>query len=210
MALALVWLERKGLRPAYVDTDAHAGDGTIDILYERPILKISIHQSPETLYPGCCSIEDWGSGEGEGYTINVPMPPFCGDRELTEAFKEIVIPALKWYKPDVIVWQCGVDGHKLDPLTALQYTAWGYRRIAEMLREFGVPIVMAAGGGYHEFVHVMHAVMFGVLIGDVEKAWQDAARIDPQPTEAPTEVHREFEESLKKLKEQHPLLSSIT
>jgi len=209
-ALALVYLKEKGLKPAYVDIDAHAGDGVMYILYEEPILKISIHQDPLTLYPGCGFIDEWGRGKGLGYMINIPLPPYSGDEQLVQVFSEIVIPALKEYKPDVIILQAGVDGHRYDPLTALEYSAWGYKSIAEKLKKLNVPIVLLSGGGYHLYVHVIHGVIFGILIDKLEKVWEDAIKIDPQPIAGRENVSKKVKELIRELKETHPFISTLS
>jgi len=208
-ALALVYLKENGLKPAYVDIDAHASDGVMYILYEEPILKISIHQDPLTLYPGCGFIDEWGRGKGLGYMINIPLPPYSGDEQLVQVFSEIVIPALKEYKPDVIILQAGVDGHRYDPLTALQYSAHGFRAICEKLAKLGVPIVVLSGGGYHIYTHIMHGVIYGTLIDNVEKVWEDAVKIDPHPVAGRENVSKKVAELIQELKETHPFISTL-
>ncbi len=116
------------LRRIFVlDFDAHHGNGTQDIFYEDPsVLYLSLHQNPLTLYPGTGFVHELGSGEGEGYTVNVPMPPGSGDAEYAGVMKEIFVPLTEQFKPDLFAVSAGFDAYADDPLTQLQLSTLAY------------------------------------------------------------------------------------
>ena len=116
------------LRRIFVlDFDAHNGDGTQDIFYDDPsVLYLSLHQDPLTLYPGTGFIDEVGSGEGEGCTVNVPLPPGSGDAEYACAMKEIFVPLTEQFKPDLFAVSAGFDAYAEDPLTQLRLSTLAY------------------------------------------------------------------------------------
>ncbi|NIU83804.1 MAG: hypothetical protein GWN31_15085 [Candidatus Thorarchaeota archaeon] len=179
IAILAKYLIEKGRKPVIIDIDAHAGDGTMHILEEEPILKISIHQDPSTFYPGDGFINQVGKGRGVGYTVNVPLPPGSDDGCLLYVFDKLVAKLLETYDFDVILFQSGVDGHIKDPLSDLRYTGVGYVKVAEKLKEAGVPIVMVGGGGYQN-THTP-LLWLGILlnlIGREEKALEITQQAD--------------------------------
>jgi acetoin utilization deacetylase AcuC-like enzyme len=132
MAIAVKWLQRNGFhRVLILDWDAHHGDGTQEVFYEdSSTLFISLHQMP--LYPGTGHPYEVGSGEGEGYTINVPLPLGSGDECYMLVFDEIIEPVAREFKPEFIAISAGQDNHFTDPLTGLALTARGY---AELMKK---------------------------------------------------------------------------
>ncbi|MGD2050587.1 MAG: acetoin utilization protein AcuC, partial [Chloroflexota bacterium] len=79
-AVAIQWLLEQGQRVAYVDIDVHHGDGVQDAFYDSDqVLTISLHQDPRTLFPGTGFVREAGTGRGEGYCVNVPLPPYTDD-----------------------------------------------------------------------------------------------------------------------------------
>jgi len=137
---------------AVVDVDAHMGNGTAEILYDRDILYISTHQDPLTLYPGVGFPEQVGRGRGEGFTVNIPLPPGSGDDVYSEVLEGIVMPILKQYGPRIILVSLGWDSHERDPLTDLMLSVNSYLSLAELLSSLQVPIVYALEGGYDHWV----------------------------------------------------------
>jgi len=138
---------------AILDWDAHHGDGTQDVFYHRDdVLYVSIHQDGRTLYPGTGFPDEVGMGPGEGYTVNVPLPPASGDRAYSEAFDVIVRPVVEEFEPDLILVSAGQDCHFSDPLTALAVTAEGYGKMmektVELASETGArgPVAVLEGG----------------------------------------------------------------
>jgi acetoin utilization deacetylase AcuC-like enzyme len=119
-------------RVAVVDWDLHHGNGTQNCFYEDPgVLFISTHQYPH--YPGTGSVMEVGSGPGEGYTINVPLPAGAGDADYIMVFHDLVLPVLESYKPDFILVSAGFDTHLNDPLGGMRVTESGYVAMIKML-----------------------------------------------------------------------------
>jgi len=138
---------------AYLDVDAHTGDGTAYINYKLPnVLTISIHQHPRTLFPGTCYHTEIGEDEGKGYCINVPIFPYTSEEPYMKVLNEIVAPVLKQYKPEVLITQLGVDTHYTDPLTALSLSTSSYKKIAKFIHKISHEInakwLALGGGGY--------------------------------------------------------------
>ena len=143
------------LRRIFVlDFDAHHGNGTQDIFYEDPsVLYISVHQDPLTLYPGTGFIDETGSGDGEGYTVNVPMPPGSGDAEYAGAMEEIFVPLTEQFKPELFAVSAGFDAYADDPLTQLRLSTLAYGWLTRFVVEQAERlckgrVVFALEGGY--------------------------------------------------------------
>ncbi len=154
IAIAAAALRADGAaRVAIVDIDVHHGNGTQAAFYADPtVLFISSHQFP--YYPGTGAASETGSGAGEGFTLNVPMPAGSGDTEFEAAYGTIVIPALERFHPEAILVSAGYDGHELDPLGGLRLTTSGYTGLVARLddvatRVCGRRIALITEGGYH-------------------------------------------------------------
>ncbi|WP_375477095.1 acetoin utilization protein AcuC [uncultured Jatrophihabitans sp.] len=121
-------------RVAYVDIDVHHGDGVQAAFYDDPrVLTISLHQDPRTLFPGTGLPSELGNGAAEGTSVNVALPPGTDDVGWLRAFRAVVPGAVRAFRPDVLVSQCGCDTHHEDPLANLELTVDGQRAaIAEM------------------------------------------------------------------------------
>ncbi|NDJ86652.1 MAG: histone deacetylase [Chloroflexi bacterium] len=139
-------------RVAIVDFDVHHGNGTQDAFYDdSSVLFISSHQSP--LYPGTGHLNEIGQGAGEGYTINIPVPPRTGDTALTTFYDEIVVPALERFAPDLILVSAGFDAHWRDPLANLEVSLTAFGLVTEKLIHAaaalcGGRIIFMTEGGY--------------------------------------------------------------
>lgn len=164
-AIAIHWLRTQGLRVAYVDIDVHHGDGVQHAFYDtKQVLTISLHQSGRTLFPGTGFIEEMGIGEGHGFSINLPLPPYTDDETYLWAFRSIVPPLVNRFEPDVLVTQLGVDTHFLDPLASLALTTHGHKTIFEELNAFNLPWLALGGGGYNlDTVPRSWALAFAVM-----------------------------------------------
>jgi acetoin utilization protein AcuC len=129
-------IEKYNLKKVLIlDTDAHAGNGTVEYFYEDPrVLFIDIHQDPRTLYPGTGFIEQKGVGEGEGLKINIPLPPLSGDESYKMVFEEIIEPVVKEFRPQIIIRNGGSDPHFSDPLTNLNLTIEGFKMIGAKVK----------------------------------------------------------------------------
>ena len=154
VAISRLKEEYPGIRVAYVDTDAHHGDGVQWAFYDDPeVLTISMHESGRHLFPGTGYVGEKGSGAGKGYSVNVPLEPFTDDESWISCFEAVVPEALRAFGPDLILSQNGCDGHKLDPLTHLSATTRLYehipRRIHDLAHDLcGGKWVATGGGGY--------------------------------------------------------------
>ncbi len=153
MAIMVKWLLKRGFEKILIlDWDAHHGDGTQEIFYEDDrVLFISTHQMP--LYPGTGYPEECGSGKGEGYTINIPLPPGTGDEGYMVVIEEIIEPVVREFRPQFIAISAGQDNHFTDPITSLALTARGYAEMmkwaVEMSKEFcDGKLVAVLEGGY--------------------------------------------------------------
>jgi acetoin utilization protein AcuC len=141
-------------RILYVDIDAHHGDGVQSIFYADPrVMTISLHEDGHYLFPGSGFVDEIGRGEGEGYAVNVPLPPYTRDVSYLYAFQEIVPPLARAFRPEIVVSQLGADGHHLDPLTHLLLTSETYEAVGRILDELSRELcggrwVGVGGGGY--------------------------------------------------------------
>lgn len=173
-AVAIARALSRGLakRIAYVDIDAHHGDGVEEAFFDRgDVLTVSVHESGRFLFPGTGTREREGRGEGEGLAINVPLLPDSGDAEYLAALDDVVAPAVREFAPDIIVAQLGADAHTTDPLTHLRLSVPGYvesvRRVVALADEVcHGRLAATGGGGYQPYsaVPVMWASALAVLL----------------------------------------------
>ncbi len=157
-------------RIAVLDIDAHHGDGTQRAFYDtNKVLTISFHQDPRTLYPYVSGfVGEKGEGEGLGYNFNVPMPPRAVDVDFFYAFDAVVPPALRAYRPQVLVLQMGVDGHCSGVVSNLSYSLKSFdyasRVLAGLRKDLGFKVIFLGGGG---FVHPTLGLGWGVQIANL-------------------------------------------
>jgi acetoin utilization protein AcuC len=117
-----------------LDTDAHAGNGTMEIFYDDPeVLFIDVHQDPRTLYPGTGFISEIGSPKAEGFTINLPLSPGTGNTAYKYLFEQVIFPLAQEFQPQAIIRYGGSDPHYLDPLTNLGLTLDGFKMIGKQV-----------------------------------------------------------------------------
>lgn len=141
-------LERE-LRVAYVDIDAHHGDGVQQAFYETErVLTISLHESGKDFFPHTGFSNELGRGAGYGYSVNVPFAAHSDDLIFEQAFCSVVLPLLEAYRPDLLVTQLGVDGMRTDPLTRLEFTTRSLEFAVKAFLKTGLPWVALGGGGY--------------------------------------------------------------
>jgi acetoin utilization protein AcuC len=147
--LAILKLRELGLRVAYVDVDAHHGDGVQFAFYDDPnVLTISIHERGDRLFPGTGFVDESGTGAGRGYSVNLPLHPFTDDSVYQPAFEAVVPPLLQAFRPDVVVAQLGIDSHATDPLTHLALSIQGFARTVTRIVALAPRLVALGGGGY--------------------------------------------------------------
>ena len=141
-------------RVAYVDIDAHHGDGVFYGFEDDPDLTIAdIHEDGRFLYPGTGFAEETGKGRAKGTKLNIPMPPGAGDSEFDVAWARVV-SHIDDAAPEFIIFQCGADSLAGDPITHLRYTEAAHARAATDLceladRHCGGRIIATGGGGYN-------------------------------------------------------------
>lgn len=175
-------------RVAYLDIDAHHGDGVQWIYYSDPqVLTVSVHEFAYGFFPGSGGLEERGSGVAQGAALNVPLPPFAGDRSYLAAFAHVLVPAVRAFRPDVLVVHLGADAHHADPLAHLQVSVPALEEIYVGLVELAAEvtdgrILAIAGGGYNPMtLGCLWALQLGALAGvsvpdRLPDAWRAAAR----------------------------------
>src|SRR5436189_2052852 len=147
--LAILRLRERGLRVAYVDIDAHHGDGVQAAFYRDPnVLTISTHERGERLFPGTGFVREAGEGAGVGFSVNLPLEAYTDSSVYLPAFEEVVPPLLDAFMPDVVVAQLGVDAHRTDPLTHLQLDIQGFATAVRRIAELSPQLLALGGGGY--------------------------------------------------------------
>lgn len=152
-----------GKRVAYIDVDAHHGDGVQASFYEDPmVMTISLHESGRYLFPGTGHTYETGRDAGRGTAVNVPLEPFTEDASFLSAFDRVVPRALEVFAPDLIVLQAGADMHHRDPLAdlclGLDGMAATYRRVVALADRFTHGrLVVTGGGGYDPYSTVPRA-----------------------------------------------------
>ena len=160
VAIARLKEEHPGIRVAYVDTDAHHGDGVQWMFYEDPdVLTVSMHESGRYLFPGTGGADEKGHGRGRGYSVNVPLQPYTDDDSFISTFEAVVPEVLRAFGPDLILSQNGCDAHRLDPLTHLSATTRLYehvpRRVHDLAHELCEGRWVATGGGGYDIWRVV-------------------------------------------------------
>lgn len=160
-------LADRDLRVAYVDIDAHHGDGVQAAFYETDqVLTISLHETGRALFPGTGFAEERGRGKGAGYAINVALPPYTDGAAYVRAFDAVVPPLLERYRPDVLVTQQGIDSHFDDPLTHLMVSTQAREHVVRWFAATKWPWVAMGGGGYSlDAVRRAWSMEFLIMLG---------------------------------------------
>lgn len=173
-ALAAQVLLDAGLRRiAYIDVDAHHGDGTQQIFYSDPrVLTVSVHQSGANLYPFSGYPNETGTGDAAGTSVNLSLPEETGDAGFLRAFHAVVPAVLDAFEPEVIISQHGADAHERDPMSDLRMSLEGQRRLALDIADLADAHcqgrwIATGGGGYavHEVVPRAWAHLTAVVAG---------------------------------------------
>lgn len=154
---------KKNIRIAYVDIDAHHGDGVQWMFYNDPnVLTVSFHESGKFLFPGTGEVQEIGEGNGKGFSINFPLLPGTSNRMFIKLFRHCIPRILEAYSPDILFTQLGVDMHYNDPQTQMGLSISVYRDIAQTLytstHDYCHNRWVAVGGG-------------GYLVTVVPRAW---------------------------------------
>jgi acetoin utilization deacetylase AcuC-like enzyme len=134
-------------RVLVLDWDVHHGNGTNAIFHESPeVLFASLHQYP--FWPGTGALSDVGSGTGEGYSLNLPVPAGGGEAEFCGLVEHIVLPAARAFDPDLVLVSAGYDAHRDDPLAECTMETNSYAQLALLVLGLGKPVGYVLEGGY--------------------------------------------------------------
>lgn len=140
-------------RVAIIDWDVHHGNGTEEIFFEDPtVFYFSVHQYP--FYPGTGSSDQIGKEGGEGFTLNIPLESWSGDRDYFQVFEEILAPRMEIFKPELILISAGFDAHREDPLAQMELSTEGFGRLTKIVKEIAEmfcngKILSVLEGGYN-------------------------------------------------------------
>jgi acetoin utilization deacetylase AcuC-like enzyme len=149
IACAARWAVTSGRarRVVILDWDVHHGNGTQDIFWSDPsVLYMSLHQYP--WYPGTGDATERGEGEGEGTTLNVPLPAGSAEDVYDRAFNEVIEPAVSSFGPDLVMVSAGFDAHHADPLASMRLSAGAFYRFTRRVATWGRGPVCVLEGGY--------------------------------------------------------------
>jgi len=157
VALGAVYaLEHFGLeRVAIIDWDVHHGNGTQHLFESDPrVFYVSLHEDPQHCYPGTGYRREEGKGAGQGFTLNLPLPPHSDDSDYLTALKKEALPRLQAFAPQFVFISAGFDAHTSDPLAHMNVTREGYREMGQLLLDLaqetaGGRLVTVLEGGYN-------------------------------------------------------------
>ncbi|RSL34254.1 acetoin utilization protein AcuC [Salibacterium salarium] len=154
-SIAIEYIRRHyGAKVLYVDTDAHHGDGVQWAFYDDPdVCTLSIHETGRYLFPGTGDVTEKGSGQGYGFSINIPVDAFTEDESFLENYEKAFREIIDFFKPDVLITQNGADAHYYDPLTHLSTSINVYHHIPRIAHKLAHEYcdgkwIAVGGGGY--------------------------------------------------------------
>jgi len=168
VAVTAAALVARGERVLVVDYDAHHGNGTQDTFYaDGRVTYLSLHEWP--LYPGTGWLDQVGTGEGEGETINVPLPAGATGDVYLAAFDRVIAPVAARVAPTWLIVSAGFDGHRADPLTDLGLSAGDYALLTAALLDLvprGRALVVLEGGYDDDALRDCTAATLAALLGE--------------------------------------------
>ncbi len=130
-----------------LDWDVHHGNGTNSIFHRSPeVLFASIHQYP--FYPGTGPLSDVGSGAGEGFSINLPVPAGAGEDDFCGLVEHVVLPAARSFDPDLVLVSAGYDAHRHDPVGGCALETASFAELTRQVLTLGKPVGCVLEGGY--------------------------------------------------------------
>ena len=192
-------------RVLIADFDVHHGNGTQDAFYADPrVLYFSTHQYP--FYPGTGWIDEIGTGEGEGFTVNFPMTAGWGDEEYLRAFNEVLVPVARRFEPQLILVSAGFDPHWADSLAMMQVSVTGFAQMVAVLKKLADELcqgrlVFTLEGGYNLQVAASSVkATFDVLLNSLEI-------VDPLGKSSMRKPEG-FDEHIEKIKKIHRIVKS--
>ena len=162
-------------RVAIVDFDVHHGNGTQHIFEHDPsVLYVSTHQSP--FYPGTGGAEEVGRGEGEGFTVNLPLEAGAVDEDYQVVFGEVIVPVIRQFEPDLLLVSAGVDAHERDPLAGMRLTSQAFAAMTLELRSVAEDCCGGRIGAVTEG-RIRPQGARRIVVGDCRRAGYGAQRI---------------------------------
>ncbi|CAJ0849974.1 1369_t:CDS:10 [Entrophospora sp. SA101] len=167
IVLAILELLRYYQRVLYVDIDIHHGDGVEEAFYTTDrVLTCSFHKFGQ-FFPGTGDVSDIGIGRGKNYAVNFPLKDGMDDMSYNSVFCPVVEHIINWYRPGVIVLQCGADSLAGDRLGCFNLSMKGHAECVKFVKGFNLPLLVVGGGGY-TIRNVARAWTYetGVLIGE--------------------------------------------
>ena len=170
-------------RVAIVDIDVHHGNGSQWMFYDDPsVLYISSHQFP--FYPGTGAADETGRGDGEGYTVNVPLEAGANDADYCRAYSALVLPILDRFAPQLTLISAGYDAHQLDPLASMRMTSDGYAAIvgglAATATQHGALALVTEGGYDLNALEACLEASFAAVQGHGSTSYPDPASPAPR------------------------------
>jgi len=167
--IAISHLLQEGFRVAYIDLDAHHGNGIQDAFFnDNRVLKISLHESGKTLYPWSGYETEIGEGVGKGYNVNIPLPQGTDDETYLYAFSHVVPPLIEAFSPDIIIGVFGADTHHTDPLTHLNMSNYSLREAVKSIRDLSPKLLALGGGGYNLYTSARTWSLLWAVMNNIE------------------------------------------
>ncbi len=185
IAIAAQYHANKGKRVLIFDFDGHLGDGTVKFFNTSDrVLYWSLHQYPA--FPGGGYANEIGAGKGEGYTINVPLPPGSGDEIFMDAV-ETFMPTAREFDPDIVAVSAGFDSHQYDLLLDLRFTVNAYYKIGKLLSENFDNVFATLEGGYN--IEMFPKCLYNFLDG----INNDKMQFKERETDSMIQIYYEYE-----------------
>lgn len=149
IVLAILNLLRYHARVLYIDIDIHHGDGVQEAFYATDrVMTLSLHKYNGEYFPGTGNLDEYGTGQGKYYSLNVPLKDGIDDDSYIRLFKCILEPVLNVYRPGAIVLQCGADSLGCDRLGCFNLNTKAHGECVRFTKSFGIPMLVLGGGGY--------------------------------------------------------------
>ncbi|MBN1529817.1 MAG: histone deacetylase [Thermoleophilaceae bacterium] len=169
-------------RVLVLDWDVHHGNGTNAMFHDsREVLFASIHQYP--FYPGTGPLEDVGSGDGTGHSLNLPVPAGAGEDVFCALVEHVVVPAARQFEPELVLISAGYDAHRDDPVGGCSLETGSFAELTRQVLALGLPVGAVLEGGYD-----LDALAQGVEA--TMEALADGGEPGSHPAEAVTERAR--------------------
>ncbi|KAM9983407.1 hypothetical protein ACTFIY_000123 [Dictyostelium cf. discoideum] len=149
IVLAILELLKFHARVLYIDIDVHHGDGVQEAFYLTDrVMTVSFHKFGGDFFPGTGDIDEIGAKTGKLYSVNVPLADGIDDKNYLNIFKPVIQGVMDYYRPSVIVLQCGADSLRFDRLGCFNLTIKGHAECVRFVKSFNIPTLVLGGGGY--------------------------------------------------------------